>query len=280
MNSVVNHSHQFCIGFLHPGEIGSYLAKIASNNGYKVAWASEGRSEQTKSRAAKHKMIDLITVGDLASISDVIISICPPHGASVTAEKISKSNFSGIYLEANAISPKSVKNLSKLLASKGIQTVDGALFGPFKNPNQKPMLVLSGEQNEIISNIFFSDYLIIKTIGTEVGKASALKMCDSSLRKISLSLLFLTLALAEKQDVLEDLNWLLDNKKPEMPMNNSESILRSQKAWRFTGEMLELVKTFENSELTTSFALSANEVFSKIPKGIYPSLDEIIKCFD
>jgi len=265
---------------LHPGQIGSYLAKIASNNGHKVVWASEGRSEQTKERAVKSKMIDLITVSELAKISDVIISICPPHGASFTAEKISKSNFSGIYLEANAISPNSVKNLSQLLASKGIQTVDGAVFGPFKKEGRKPMLLLSGEHNELISKLFSSDYLIIKTIGTEVGKASALKMCDSSLRKISLSLLFLTLSLAKKQGVLEDLNWLIDSNKPEMPMNNSESILRSQKAWRFTGEMLELINTFENSELTTSFALGAYDVFSKIPKGINPSLDEILKSFD
>lgn len=280
MNSIKDHSQGYCVGFLHPGEIGTYLATVASNNGHKVAWASEGRSEQTKSRADKHNIIDKITVSELANSSDVIISICPPHGATLTAEQIAKSNFSGIYLEANAISPNRVKQLSHLLSSNNINTVDGAIFGPIRSQNRKPLLVLSGEHYKLISKIFSSDNLIVKVISDEVGKASALKMCDSSIRKISLSLLYLTLALAEKQGIMEDLNWLFTNRTPDMPINNSESIQRSKKAWRFRSEMLDIIETFKDDELTPNFALAASEVFAKIPKGIDPSLDEILRCLN
>jgi 3-hydroxyisobutyrate dehydrogenase-like beta-hydroxyacid dehydrogenase len=70
------------VGVLHPGEMGISIAATALRSGREVIWASEGRSDATRYRAAQHGLTDVRTIEGVASEAMVIVSICPPHPAA------------------------------------------------------------------------------------------------------------------------------------------------------------------------------------------------------
>ena len=93
------------IGLLHPGAMGVTIGAAALVDGSPVGWASNGRSEATRERAAAHPFEDLKSVDALVQWSDVILSVCPPHAALELAQSVADAGFSGIYVDANAVSP-------------------------------------------------------------------------------------------------------------------------------------------------------------------------------
>ena len=67
-----------------------------------VLWASEGRSDATRRRAAG--FTDAGSVDELVRASEVVLSICPPAIAEDVAGQVFDLGFDGVYVEANAIS--------------------------------------------------------------------------------------------------------------------------------------------------------------------------------
>ena len=92
------------VGVLHPGEMGAALGAALRAKGETVLWASTGRSPATAYRASTAGLTDVVTVEELARRSEVILSICPPHAALEVARSV--AGFDGIYVDANAVSPR------------------------------------------------------------------------------------------------------------------------------------------------------------------------------
>ena len=123
------------VGLLHPGEMGSAVGRVLQAGGHEVLWASEGRSEATRSRAESFR--DAGTVRSLAGEAELILSICPPHAALDVARAL--NGFDGIYVDANAISPAHALEIAALHP----RFVDGGIVGgPPREPGTK--LYLSG----------------------------------------------------------------------------------------------------------------------------------------
>jgi len=82
------------VGVLHPGEMGAAVGAELTRAGTMVVWASEGRSEATRARAGEARLEDVGSVDELRRASDVILSICPPHGALEVAHSV--AGFAGL----------------------------------------------------------------------------------------------------------------------------------------------------------------------------------------
>jgi hypothetical protein len=52
------------LGILHPGEMGSFLARAARNTLGTVYWCSEGRSTATRERAARESLTEVPTLAE------------------------------------------------------------------------------------------------------------------------------------------------------------------------------------------------------------------------
>ena len=122
------------IGILHPGAMGISLAVSAQATGHQVFWVAEGRSKETRVRAATHNLFKLNSLAEFCETCDIIISVCPPHAAVDVAHQILECSFSGIYADVNAISPERAKSIYQLMTSQDIEFVDGgtlshAFFG-------------------------------------------------------------------------------------------------------------------------------------------------------
>src|SRR5215211_5271330 len=193
------------IGILHPGEMGISIAASAQNSRHHVYWASEGRSPETHARAARFELHDAGTVAHLCAECAIILSVCPPHAAEMVAQQVAEAGFSGIYVDANAISPARVAQLDQMLTKAGISFVDGGIIG---GPAWKPdstRLYLSGPRADEIAACFSAGPLATHVLGAAIGTASALKMCFAAYTKGTTALLCTILATAENLGVREAL---------------------------------------------------------------------------
>ena len=134
------------IGVLHPGEMGVTVGGSARANGSRVLWASEGRSAQTRERAAAAWLEDAKTLASLCATSGVILSVCPPHSALDLAREVAAQRFAGLYVDGNAISPGTAREIGRIVEGAGATFVDGGIIGPPARARGTTRLYLSGAE--------------------------------------------------------------------------------------------------------------------------------------
>jgi len=273
------------IGILHPGAMGISVAASALHSGHQVCYASEGRGDATRARAAEHDLRDLGALAELCQTCTILISVCPPHAAEEVAQQVIERGFEGLYLDANAISPQKTIRIGEMLSSAGISFVDGGIIGgPAWTPGET-WLYLSGEEKEArrIADCFSAGPLETSLIGEEIGKVSALKMCYASYTKGTTALLASILALSEVQGVRPELMAQWERDWPGFPSQAERRAQRvTAKAWRFAGEMDEIASTFEAAGLPDGFHRAAGDIYRRLEdfKGAkeFPELGEVLRA--
>ena len=253
------------IGILHPGEMGVSIAASALNSGHEVFWASNHRSEKTRACAEKDGLIDLKSLADLCKTCEIILCICPPHVAEDVAKQVIEYNFKGLYLDANAISPKRATQIGRMLGAENIHFIDGGIIGGPAWEPKSTWLYLSGEDASQIADCFSNGPLETKIIGDQIGKASALKMCYAAYSKGTTALLCAILGTAESLGVREELcqQWDMDESGFSEQVNR-RAIRVTAKAWRFEGEMREIAATFHEAGMPREFHEAAAEIYHRI----------------
>jgi len=270
------------IGILHPGEMGVSIAASAIKSGHQVYWVSKYRSEKTRFRAEKHKLIELDLLSQLCKSSEIIFSICPPHAAEDVAKDVIEHRFHGHYLDANAISPQRTIKIGQMMESQDIHFIDGSIIGGPAWTPKETWLYLSGREAKVVADCFTSGPLEPKIIGDEIGKASALKMCYAAYSKGTTALLAAILAAAESFDVRDKLyqQWELDDSN-FVKQVEGRTLRVIAKAWRFEGEMHEIASAFQGAGLPGDFHKAAAEVYRRMAGfrdlDQRPLLDDVLK---
>ncbi|HEY4850806.1 MAG TPA: NAD(P)-binding domain-containing protein, partial [Streptosporangiaceae bacterium] len=124
---------QTLIGVLHPGEMGAAVGGCLVAAGHPVLWASAGRSSGTGARAEAAGLRDAGTIAALSRQADIILSICPPAAALDVARSVAEpadSGFRGVFVDANAISPGTAREVCAIVQAAGASYVDGGIIGP------------------------------------------------------------------------------------------------------------------------------------------------------
>jgi len=221
--------------------------------------------QQNSYRAKKYSLINVESLIQLCNVSEIILSVCPPHAAEDIAKSVIEQGFKGYFLDANAISPHRAMKIGKMMESKGVRFIDGSIIGgPAWTPNETT-LYLSGRDAKIISDCFSNGLLETSIIGEETGKASALKMCYAAYSKGTTALLIAILATAESLGVRDKLyeQWNMDDSSFS-EQTNRRAIRVTAKAWRFEGEMHEIADTFHKAGLPNGFHEAAAEIYHRL----------------
>jgi 3-hydroxyisobutyrate dehydrogenase-like beta-hydroxyacid dehydrogenase len=256
---------QQSIGILHPGNMGISIAASAQNSEYEVYWASEGRSPQTRERAAQHKLHEVAALAELCNTCSTIVSVCPPHAAEDVAEQVLRHGFTGLYLDANAISPQRALRIEHKVTAAGATFVDGGIIGGPAWEPRRTWLYLSGKEAETAASVFSAGPLETEVIGTDAGRASALKMCFAANTKGTTALLCAILAAAEKLGVREDLQRQWSRNGSNFADSTNQRVRNvTAKAWRFAGEMDEIAATFSGVGMPGGFHAAAADVYRRI----------------
>ncbi|HVW40721.1 MAG TPA: DUF1932 domain-containing protein [Amycolatopsis sp.] len=242
--------------------MGAAVARLLDD----AAWASAGRSEATRLRAAD--LTDLGTVARLKDRCAIVLSVCPPHAAVETARQF--RDYGGLYADLNAISPATCAEVASLVP----RFVDGGIVG---SPPREPgttRLYLAGEEADAVAALFDGTALDTRVLGTRIGDASALKMVYAAWTKGTTALLLATLATARSLGVVDDLvrEWSLS--QPDLPARSERAgAVGLAKGWRWSYELAEIGRTFAAAGMPDGFGLAAAEVYDRLPKDGGPDLE-------
>ncbi|HEV2055383.1 MAG TPA: DUF1932 domain-containing protein [Methylomirabilota bacterium] len=271
------------IGVLHPGEMGVTVGASARADGSRVLWASEGRSAQTRERAAAAGLEDAKTLVLLCAASGVILSVCPPHSALDLARAVAAQAFSGVYVDGNAISPGTAREIGRIIERGGATFVDGGIIGPPARARGTTRLYLSGEQAGRVVRLFAQGPLEAIALDGGPGAASALKMAYAAYTKGTAALLVSIRALAIRAGVDQALLDEWARSQPELGARSERAAGETaRKAWRFTGEMAEIAATFDDAGLPDGFFRAAGEIYESLAgykdAPAMPSVAEVAKA--
>jgi 3-hydroxyisobutyrate dehydrogenase-like beta-hydroxyacid dehydrogenase len=236
--------------------MGAAIGAAASSYGHEVVWASEGRSGETAARAAGAGLVDVGTVDELARTSEIVLSVCPPHAALDVARSVAP--FDGVFVDANAVSPATVREVAGLFE----RFVDGGIIG---GPSA-PRLHLAGGDALRVAALFDGSSVDARVLDAEVGAASALKMVYAAWTKGTGALLLAIRDLARAEGVDEALVAEWRDSLPDL----EDRLARAErsaaaKGWRWVGEMEEIAATFAANGLPPGFHEAAAEVYRRSP---------------
>ncbi|WP_405725439.1 DUF1932 domain-containing protein [Streptomyces sp. NBC_01537] len=254
------------VGILHPGSMGAEVGRQIVASGTPVLWLPQGRGEATRRRAESAGLRAAAGLGELADSCWLIISVCPPAAALDVAERVAASGFTGVYAEANAISPQHALQIADLVGAAGATVVDGGIVGPPPRSSGAARLYLSGPHAAVdrVRTVFDGTFLEPVVMSGGVGRASALKLAFASYNKLTYALAAQACALADGHGVLEELLALAHDKLPRTPLGQAEQLLSAgPRAWRWAPEMGEIAEACAAAGLSDDLVRASSALFER-----------------
>ena len=240
------------------------------------------RGPATRERASTAGFAERGELTELLEAAEMVISVCPPHAATALATQVAAHGYTGIYLDANAVSPQTSRRIGVIVNEGGADFVDGGIIGP---PATKPgvcRLYLSGAQAHRVASRFTGSFVDARVVADQPGQASALKMAYAAWTKGSDALVLAIRALATREGVDSALvaEWALS--QPGLCDRSIDAAAGSApKGWRFAGEMREIANTFGACDLPSGFHEASAAVYDRLvgfknQSDPPPSVDEVV----
>lgn len=293
----MGHISGMAVGLLHPGRMGAALGAHLRRHRARVIWAAEGRSDKSCARAQAAGLEEVATVADLVAASETLLSVIPPHGALPLAEQVAALGFTGLYVDANAVAPTTMRRIAERLQSAGARTVDASIIGPAPRPlrlrlrrrwgsrlrRRSPRALgyttvyISGAQRADAALLLDHGSLEVVDLGPRIGAASALKTVHASFRKGTFALSLASAAVAEHEGV----DRALLGRYGAFVDAWADAETHSRDAWRHIGEMEEHAAAIEEAGAPSGMSHAATELLARLESyrdaESSPSLDEIVR---
>ena len=231
------------VAVIAPGMMGAAVGKRLVDNGLKVLTSLKGRSAETAARAKSAGM----SVADDEEIaaSDFILSILPPGDAVALAERfqpaLKASNAKPVYVDCNAINPKTVDRVAAVIAPTDCPFVDSGIIGsPPKPGDAGPRFYASGPAAPRFATL--RQYgLDVRVLDGAMSAASALKMSYAGITKGTQAIGAAMMLAATRAGSADALFAELSSSQKEMFAWFKRGLaLMPPKAYRWVAEMHEI----------------------------------------
>jgi 3-hydroxyisobutyrate dehydrogenase-like beta-hydroxyacid dehydrogenase len=219
-----------------------------------------GRSPANVKRAREAGLEAAGSLGSALAMSDLVLSICPPHAAEDVAHEVLGHAFRGVYVEANAISPDRARRIAGACAERDVVMVDGAIIGAPPGEGSSPRLYLSGgaEAADRVAALFDGTDVLARPLDTGahigVGAASALKMAFASFNKSARTLAAVSHALAAHHGVGDELAQEAQSLSSKLLADTDYLPGLAARAWRWAPELEEIAGTLRTAGLPPALA--------------------------
>jgi 3-hydroxyisobutyrate dehydrogenase-like beta-hydroxyacid dehydrogenase len=231
------------VAVIAPGMMGAAVGKRLVDNGLKVLTSLDGRSAETATRA---KAAGMTTAGDEEiAASDFILSILPPGDAVALAERfqpaLKASNAKPVYVDCNAINPKTVDRVAAVIAPTDCPFVDSGIIGsPPKPGDAGPRFYASGPAAPRFATL--RQYgLDVRVLDGAISAASALKMSYAGITKGTQAIGAAMMLAATRAGSADALFAELSSSQKEMFAWFKRGLaLMPPKAYRWVAEMHEI----------------------------------------
>ncbi|MEU9120079.1 DUF1932 domain-containing protein [Streptomyces sp. NPDC048506] len=257
-------SEAITVGLLHPGSMGAAFGAQLRRRNVRVLWCADGRSSRSRSRAEDAGLEGVQNLAQLVSRADVLLSLCPPAAAVDVAQQVAACGFEGrLYIEANAITPRRVKDVAELLP--GAVVIDGAVVGSPPADDKQPTLYLSGEPDGCsqATALFAGSDVKTHVLGAEVGTASALKLSYSSYQKASRVLAALAYGVADASGVGDELLKIAGKRGGSYLTETGYIPKTASRAWRWGPELDDAAALLREAGLPDDLMRAASRVLYK-----------------
>ncbi len=243
------------VAVIAPGAMGAGIGKRLVDNGVTVLTSLEGRSEETRARAKAAGMT--AAKDDHIARADFILSILPPGDALSLAQRfapaLTASNAKPVYVDCNAINPRTVDRVAAVIAPTGAPFVDAGIIGqpPTPRPDPPPQpgdgrvrgsprIYASGAAAPRVACL--RDYgLDIRVLDGALSAASALKMSYAGITKGTQAIgaaMMLAATRAGSADAL--MAELQGSQKEMLAWLKRQLTMMPPKAYRWVAEMQEI----------------------------------------
>ena len=255
------------VGVMSPGDMGSGVGGVLGRSGLRVITSLEGRSEASRSRALEQGIVDVGSLDDVVTASDLIRSILVPSEALAFTESVGESivrtGSQVAFADCNAVSPATGVKIGKIITAAGGMFIDAGIIGGSPRTGAIPRFYASGEHAGILAELDGKG-ISVPVMRGAVGRASGLKMLYAALTKGTAALHASTLMAAKSLGLFDDLIHELEQSQSGTvtAMGRVNSI--SAQAFRWIGEMEEIASTLENAGVTPNIHAGAAETFKKI----------------
>jgi putative dehydrogenase len=231
------------VAVIAPGMMGAAVGKRLVDNGVKVLTSLTGRSAETATRA---KAAGMAVAGDEEiAACDFILSILPPGDAVALAERfqpaLKASNAKPVYVDCNAINPKTVDRVAAVIAPTDCPFVDSGIIGsPPKPGDAGPRFYASGPAAPRFATL--RQYgLDVRVLDGATSTASALKMSYAGITKGTQAIGAAMMLAATRAGSADALFAELSSSQKEMFAWFKRGLaLMPPKAYRWVAEMHEI----------------------------------------
>jgi 3-hydroxyisobutyrate dehydrogenase-like beta-hydroxyacid dehydrogenase len=252
------------VGILSPGDMGHSVGQALGDHGLRVITCLQGRSERTRALAARAHIADVPTYQDLVQEADIILSILVPaqaqNAAQAVAQAIARTDSQVVYADCNAIAPQTVRQIGQVIAEAGGRFVDASIVGGPPRGDSSPRFYCAGPDTRAFEALGQRGLHVV-VLGTEVGQASAVKMCYAALTKGLTALCTELLTAARALGVYEALAREFQGSQPGLWKRMQGLPRMPMKARRWVGEMEEIASTFEHVGLTPKIHAGAADMY-------------------
>jgi putative dehydrogenase len=231
------------VAVIAPGAMGAAVGKRLVDNGLKVLTALKGRSPDTQARAKSAGMAS--ASDEEIAACDFILSILPPGDALALAQAfapvLTASNAKPVYVDCNAINPKTVEKVAAAIAPTGCPFADAGIIGqPPKPGDAGPRFYASGAAARRFASL--RDYgLDVRVLDGAMSAASALKMSYAGITKGTQAIGAAMMLAATRAGNADDLFAELQGSQKEMLAWFKRSLsMMPPKAYRWIAEMQEI----------------------------------------
>jgi hypothetical protein len=195
-----------------------------------------------------------------------VLCSCAPQGAVGIAREVGATGFSGVYVDANPLSPSSLQEAQDALPEATF--VDAGVIGPPPRPGGLTHLMLSGDGEAIalVRDVYAGTLVTPMLVGSEVGAASAAKAAFALYNKGHLALAELARGLARRHGVLDALEAQADRGDASLLADGPRIDGLSEVAWRWGPEFDELADTLDAAGLEGDALRGLRQVWTRIAR--------------
>ncbi len=231
------------LGLIAQGAMGSGVGARLVEKGLTVWTVLEGRSEASVKRAADAGMVG-VPKEEMANV-DIFLSVVPPAEAEALATWLSPvltyAPKKPVYVDLNAVSPKTVKQVAAAVEPTGCLFADGGIIGnPPARDAVDPAIYVSGPGASRVADL--APYgLDLRIMDAPVGAASAVKLSYAGITKGFTAMSSMMILAATRYGAADYLARELNEKATRLMGQISANTPKMyDKAYRFGPEMLEI----------------------------------------
>ncbi|MDE2229748.1 MAG: NAD(P)-dependent oxidoreductase [Alphaproteobacteria bacterium] len=233
------------------GEMGAGLAARLTARGARVRTSLAGRSAASAARAKAAGVEAMDSDRDLLDGADFVLSVVPPGEARALAKRLAPALQAvarkPAYVDCNAVSPKTAREVAEIVAPTGAPFADGGIVGgPPKGDDAGPRIYVSGPAAEAVTALR-ANGLDVRVVPGELSAASALKLSYASLTKGLVALGVDMILSARRAGVDDALMKELAASQPQVLAWLARQVPRMYpKAYRWVAEMQEIAQYYED----------------------------------